>query len=212
MGAVGTSTYSDLSNSSYQNTQDWMAKNSNYDDWYEQMWEKEYDETIYRYTGDYYSYINSYLRSGDFTAPSGDYYYKNDADKDIKEIDYAISKFEFMKPLTVYRDSDTSLFGGRKMSYEQLKALEGATVTDKAYMSTSLLKDLPGEQTVGGAVSYRIDIPASAGKAAYIAKSSENPQEREVLVARNSQYKVKNVSKQQKTRRFKIRKRQSRNA
>ena len=40
---------------------------------------------------------------------------------------------------------------------------------------------------------YVIDVPSGKGNGAYIQKYSENPQEREFLIKRNSEFKVKDV-------------------
>lgn len=185
--------YTSLHNLTHQQTTEWMNANSNYDEWKEYVEDNEYFDSVYKYTGETYGTINHYLRTGEFKKQR--WFDKDDADEDIKEIDDCIKNFELKKPIIVYRASDTSLFGDSDLSYNELVGYVGKTVTDKAYMSTSTLKSLPGEQTVGGKVRYQIDIPSGKGKAAYVSKFSENSQEREVLIARNTSYTVTKVSK-----------------
>ena len=195
----------DLNDLSSKQTKEWFKENSNYDEWDELMDEVDYTkdksewwkfdayEAIHNYTGERYKWINEYLAKGETNLPS--WYSKKDIESDTRQIDYAISNFELKKPLTVYRSADTSMLGNSKMSYEQIKALEGKTIPDKAYTSASTVRELPGEQTVGGDVSYVISVPSGKGVGAYIPHYSENPQEREFLIKRNSNYVVSKVTK-----------------
>lgn len=184
----------DLSSMSYNDTKDWMRENGNYNEWEDEMFDKSIDETIHNYTGERYLWINEYLRTGEFNGPKS-WYQKEDVEQDIKELDEAVASFNLKKPVTVYRSSDSNLLGDEKMSYEQMKSMVGKTVSDKAYLSTSTLKELPGEQTVGGMVDYVIDVPAGKGNGAYVARYSENSSEREFLLRRNASYKVADVTK-----------------
>ena len=193
MGSVGK-TISALNRKSYQETTDWFNQYGNYEDWQEDIFDKEYDETIYKYTGEYYDLVNTYLRTGNFQQPNK-WFEQSDMDKMVSELDYAVSSFNLKRPITVYRASDTSIFGAPNMSYEQLRSFIGKTVTDKGYLSTSTLKSLPDEQTVGGNISYVVDIPAGKGNGAYIAKYSENSQEREFLTKRSGKYIVGDITR-----------------
>ena len=184
----------DLSSMSYNDTKDWMRENSNYNEWEDEMFDKSIDETIHNYTGERYLWINEYLRTGEFNGPKS-WYQKDDVEQDIKELDEAVESFDLKKPVTVYRSSDSNLLGNEKMSYEQMRAMVGKTVSDKAYLSTSTLKELPGEQTVGGVVDYVIDVPAGKGNGAYVARYSENSSEREMLLRRGASYKINKVTK-----------------
>lgn len=184
----------DLSSKSYKDTKEWFKANSNYTKWEEQMEEDEYYDTLGKYSGEYYSPINHYLRKGEFTASR--YYEKDDMIEDIQEMDKAISAFELKQPITVYRKSDSSMFGKNDMSYEQIKALEGKVFSDKAYVSASTKSgELPGEQTVTGNMYYHIDVPAGRGNGAYVAYFSENHSEREFILKRGSKYQVTKVVK-----------------
>jgi len=193
MGSIGKSSIA-LDKVSYQETREWFNEHSNYEEWLEDIADNEYDETIYKYTGDYYSEINHYLRTGEF-RPVSKWDEQDTADRMIRELDYAISSFNLKSPIQVYRASDTSMFGNPNMSYEQLRSLIGKKVVDKGYLSASTLKSLPGEQTVGGNVSYEITVSGGKGNGAFISKYSENPQEREVLLRRNGAYIVDDVKR-----------------
>lgn len=197
----------DLNGLSYQQTKEWFQKNSNLDEWNEELedfdynntpkdewWKFDVSEALYTYAGEKFAWINSWLRTGKMNPPKGAY---DDEHRktDIRDIDYAISKFSLNKPLTVYRSSDSSLLGKEKMTYEQMRSMVGKTVNDKAYVSTSTVRELPGEQTVGGEVNYVINVPKGKGVGAYIPKFSENPQEREFLLARGMDYKIVDVRK-----------------
>lgn len=184
----------DLSSLDYKEADAWMNNNSNYKSWQDKMFDEEIDETIYQYTAERFALYNNYLRRGD-TSRFSEYYNKEDANREIRELDKAINEFKLDKPITVYRESDSSLLGKNGMSYEQIKALEGKSVIDKAFTSTSTRKSLPGEQTVGGEIKYKIDIPAGKGHGAYIAKYSENKQEQEFLIKRGTNYNVHSVTK-----------------
>lgn len=186
-------TYTDLSKGyNYQSTKDWFKQNSNYDAWSEHMEDDEIFDNVYKYTGDYYGEVNNYLRTGKYKQYEK-YSDEEHAQEIIHDVDDSIKSFDLKSPITVYRASDSSLFGKSKMTYEEMQSLIGKEFTDKAYLSTSMLKELPGEQTVGGSIDYKIQVPAGKGIGAYIAQFSENSQEREFLINRNSRYKVISV-------------------
>jgi SPP1 gp7 family putative phage head morphogenesis protein len=184
-------TYADLSDKNYGDTRDWFNDNSNYADWKEEIFDLEYDEEIYGYTGDYYGSVNAYLRTGNM--PSG--VSEDKVTAIVKELDESINTFELNSPLSVYRASGTEIFGASDLSYDDLKARIGDTVHDNAFMSTSTLRELPGEQTVGGNIRYDIIVDAGQNQGAYVASFSENKQEREFLIARNRDYLVEDVFK-----------------
>ena len=182
----------DLSKLNATQTIEWFNENSNYQEWKEEIFDREIDETIYKYSGEDYSMINDLLRKGEFN-PVSKWYEESDVRQEIKELDEAISLFNLKENLVVYRASDSSMLGRENMSLEEIKKLVGTNVIDKGYTSASTVKELPGEQTVGGKVKYIIDVPQGQGNGAYIAKYSENPQEREFLMARDGNYLVNSV-------------------
>ena len=185
--------YTDLSKTPNVQTTEWFSKNSNYSEWKESVLDNEYDDSIYKYTGEYYSSINGYLRTGEFHAPNK-WSDEETANRMIQEIDETISKFNLSEPITVYRSSTEDILGlGEGASLEEIKSKIGDVVNDKAYLSTSTLKELPDEQTAGGRILYEIGVPSGQGNGAYIQKYSENPQEREFLMMRDSRYEVLDV-------------------
>lgn len=188
------SRYVNLSDKSYSETREWFNENSNLEEWMENIEDLEYYDSIGKYSGEYYGVVNDYLRSGDFHAPNK-YVDESDVKNIINELDQSVSQFNLESPITVYRSSGTEIFGGENLSYEDLKSRMGDVVHDNAYLSTSTLKKLPGEQTVGGNTSYIIDIPSGNGQGAYIARFSENHQEREFLIAREGDYRIEDVFK-----------------
>lgn len=183
----------DLSSLSYVDTKEWFTNNSNYSKWNDKIEEEEWEETIYKYTGEVSDLMNNYLRTGNFSGHK--YYDEQDIKQYVKELDNIIKEFELKSPLTTYRVSDSNLLGKHGMSYEQIKSMEGKIVSDKGYMSTSTIKSIPGEQTVHGDIRYIINVPSGKGKGAYISKYSENSQEREMLLKRGAQYVVTKVQK-----------------
>lgn len=189
----GKSDYKDLSDSNYADTKDWFKENSNLDDWEEKIFDNEYDESISKYTGESYISINHFLRTGEFNAYNK-WYSKEKMESEISEIKKSIEEFDLKSPITVYRTSNSDIFGKSNMSYADIKKLEGKTVTEKSFLSTTTLKELKGEQTVGGKILYKIDVPKGKGRGAFIAKYSENQNEREFLLKNNTNFLVSKVS------------------
>ena len=182
----------DLSNLSYSDTKEWFEDHSNFTNWKEEVEDREINDSIYKYTGSDYGMINDLLRTGSYN-PLNKWDDEQSIRQEIKEIDEALKLFNLKENLVVYRSSDSSILGKENMSYEEVKNLIGKTVLDKGYTSTSTIKELPGEQTVGGTIKYVIDIPSGQGQGAYIQPFSENKSEREFLIGRDSEYYIKDV-------------------
>lgn len=187
------SRYVDLSDMKYNETTEWFDENSNLQEWKERIEDLEYDEEIYGYTGEYFGSVNNYLRTDKFYK-SG-FVTEEKVKSIVEELDESISGFELNSPIKVYRASGAEIFGSDDLSFESLRSKIGETVHDNAFLSTSTLKQLPGEQTVGGRIKYEINIPEGKGQGAYIASFSENAQEREFLVARDGDYLIRDVFK-----------------
>ena len=192
--AIHRDEFKELQSKSYAETTEWFDANSNYSDWAEKMFDTEYDDVIDKYSGEYYANVNNYLRTNNFVAPNR-WFDESDMSAFIDQLDESIESFDLKKSIRVYRSSSSEFFGKDNMTYEELASNIGRVYNDKAYLSTSTLKSLPGEQTVGGNLKYEINIPKGANQGAYIAKYSENQQEREFLLARNRNYKLIDVRK-----------------
>ena len=196
MGATGSSLPSyDYTNPTNftdnpSNTTKWFnnEKLSNYAEWKDGLKKKEL-EAISAFTG-----------SGYKNYKIGQLYDVEWDDMDAQYKQYAanlydaINKFELRKPITVYRDADTKIFGGSEMTLKQLQDLEGKIVHSNGFMSTSA--GATGNAINANQCQMKIIIPKSTGAGAWIAnQSTVGTGEREFLLNNNGFFKVDKVSK-----------------
>lgn len=138
------------------------------------------------YTGSAYINLNANLRAGD--TPGDVSKCSEYQQKQIKQIDSALSKGVLEKPVTLYRGSTADLLGGRS-TVEEIQELVGAKVRDKAYVSASVSKN----GSFGGEVAYKILVPAGKGHGAYVGNISNVKSEAEYLMKRNTTYQIMGV-------------------
>lgn len=106
----------------------------------------------------------------------------------------AINRFELRKPINVYRNADTKIFGQSGMTLEQLQALEGKIVHSNGFMSTSA--GATGNAVNANECQMKITIPKSIGAGAWVAnQSTVGTSEREFLLNNNGFFKIDKVSK-----------------
>ena len=152
-----------------------------YGDWSDKLTAAE-DNWIYEYTGVSYRTINERLRNG----------HTNGIEQAVACMDDGIAKFELKDDIKVYRGVSSSalkdLFGNRYISADEInKNFKGATVRDKAYLSTATN---PGA-SFGGRVRFEITVRKGKGKGAFVAPMSKHKSESEFLLKRSTPLKIK---------------------
>jgi hypothetical protein len=100
----------------------------------------------------------------------------------IKRLDAAINRGRILRDVYVYRGRE--LPGGL-----DARRLVGRTIKDRAFVSTSLSRRT-GETFAGGSLLVRVRLKAGT-KAAALSKIEEN----EVLLPRNSKFRIKSVKR-----------------
>ncbi len=138
---------------------------------------------VIEYTGSAYLSINKYLRNG--TLNQNQHY-----GEVVKNMDAALAKSELTQPITVMRGSSASLLGGYNTVEDIKKYVVGQKVTDKGYTSTSA----DSQAAFGGAIIYKINVPAGKGNGMYVAPVSKHKSEYEFLIPRGTTYKVTDVT------------------
>ena len=154
--------------------------------WLSKLTNKE-ESAIESYTEGGYQRINSSLRKGKTT-------------EDSEVIDSAISKYEVKESFTTYRTGSNELLASIGVKTAQdvnSKNLKGKTVSDKAFLSTSTLKNIAlddlgdGIQIPKSQILLKIDVTPGKGKGAFIKKVSGAPEESEFLIKRGAKMKIK---------------------
>lgn len=131
-----------------------------------------------RYTGSYYTSVNSYLRTGQPSSAAGT----------VRAIDRAMAKSRTTAPMTVTRGMNLN---GFNMGWiDDLNALKNTVIRDPGYMSTS--NHING--VFHNAVRLEIECPPGT-KGIYVQPFSSNSHEMEFLMDRNQPLKVLSVQK-----------------
>lgn len=166
---------------------DTYDSNGMYGEWIQNVEADERKSIVY-YTGIGYSKINDTLRK----------FKKPDAflQKDIDNLDSAISKFNLKKSITVYRGAGTELIGGFNSAADINRYLKGTIVHDDGFTSTSAVKGLGFSSNK---VYYEIEVPKGKGRGMWIEPLSafKNTNEYEFLLKRATPMKImgaKNVN------------------
>jgi len=197
MGATGITETSKQFSSDVSETINWFddANNSNQLKWEDKLTSMEHDAIK------------------DFTDMEYDGYFAKIYDTkwdDISVFDQpmisalydALSDYELKKPITVYRNADTKIFGGDGMTYEQIKEFEGKTLHNNGFLSTSAISEAGAQYgTEGTDVKIAFKLPKGKGIGAYVGKkglSYYDSGEKEFLLNNNAFFKVKKVSKPEK--------------
>lgn len=125
-------------------------------------------EAIRRYSGSYYTSVNSYLRTG---QPSS-------AASTVRALDSAMAKARTVKPMTVTRGMNQN---GFNLGFiDDMKSLKGSTMRDPGFMSTSNAREGVFHNTV------RLEIECPPGtRGIYIKGMSSHSHENEFLMDRN---------------------------
>lgn len=129
------------------------------------------------YTESNYKPFNKALRDGDPLSKSQS---KHDAN-----LQSAINKYTLDKPTIFYRGSSTSFLGGVQ-TVDEINAMKGQIISDKAYLSTSASKDAMFKK----GCRYRIHTPPGKGIGAYITGLSQHPHENEFVFNKGSSFKI----------------------
>ena len=143
----------------------------------------EETQAVSDYTSDAYEELNEALRQErDFKGSSYNY---PELDRQLEK---AIDKFNLEHNTTFIRGSSSALLGGAG-TVEEINAMKGSIVHDKAYTSTSA-------HTGGGfdgEVVYHINTPKGKGIGAYVRGLSHFKNENEFLFNKGSAFKIMNA-------------------
>lgn len=132
-------------------------------------------DAVNRYTGDMFFDLNQRLRGGDSSDP------------EVARIDAAMRPLP--DDLVLTRHVGPEAFGLRPSEMSEVERLAGHKITDEAYSSSAI-----GTPYGGGLGGVTMHILAPKGTPSVIASPiSNNPYEREVLLARGMQFAVSRV-------------------
>ena len=161
---------------------------SHYKGWEKSLTAEEKD-AVARYQTESFGF-NEKLRHGSY---DGGYGGDQATDKEYAALDAALSKSTIHQSVTVHRAiSDADALG-------DLNKLVGKTITDKGYASTSLSRS--AAEDYGEGIICKINVPKGS-KAAYISNITDSRGKdfsgnREILLPRDSHFKVKSVVKKE---------------
>lgn len=129
--------------------------------------------------------VNAYLHHHDdmVSRASRTIMSAHDAQRLIRGLDAALSKCVLPHALMVYRSELVSMTSGE---YRAIRSCLGGDYVDAAYMSTTLVRD--------DDCRYAIEIPGGTHGICMHGYSA-HPEEMEILLPRNSSYRVKEVSR-----------------
>lgn len=145
---------------------------------------EEQQKAIHSYTDNTYDFVNDMLRKG---VRSPDDSIHDRYMRQIEDIKEAISTFKLEKPIQVFRVVDKRVFEGVDDYY----SLRGATITDKGFVSTSVLQ---GQFDNNKPIEFIINVPAGTGHGAYVDHISEyKGKEYEFLMQADSQFLITEV-------------------
>lgn len=134
--------------------------------------------SVEHYASDGFLDINKYLR-----GQKGYRAREEDIKKNVARLDSAIGKSTVPK-CTVYRGLEN------EEMFKNLSSLKGSVIEDKAFVSTSLNKNIGETYGSGsGGITIEIRVPEGA-KALDVAGLSPNKMEREILLPRGSKFNV----------------------
>lgn len=169
----------------YKKIKDLESETKQLQDESDLAWEKARNESVVgdinTYTQEYYMDVNYYLRNGSF--PEGaDENYKSFVKKTINGTDKAIEQYNLKENLTTYKGTSPEYYSNYKI---------GETFEMKEFNSTSVSEDVAKKFSKETKNEYLLEIKVpSSTKAMYLGKNSSNANEYELLIARNTKYKV----------------------
>lgn len=158
--------------------------------------QKELDNAVFEYTTSRYMDINGGLRDGKVL---------NKSNRDIaNKLDYAINNSTIKDGTTLYRGTTLESLGlsgsVKNLKVSDLKNLEGKTITDNAFMSTSTSQKSASifsgrSMNTSGNVEFVINVNGNK-KGLNVGKNSNfGDKENEVLLPRNANLKVTKVKR-----------------
>jgi hypothetical protein len=175
---------------------------SNYEHLSQQAYWKEHDDyvgakwwnnlspaeqqAVPEYTGSAYKYLNKEIYEK--TSPSAT------NRRLMRDLDAAFKKAPPLeKPLVVHRGMGTEILDSHMPGWQtkNLSALIGEVVTSAGYTSTSGVAGSEFEK----AMHVRLRIPAGVTRAAFIRKWSRVPNENEILLARDTDWRIINAER-----------------
>lgn len=171
MGSRGGSSGKSGGSRNFQEVTDDSIFDKSVKDWKYDMTGKERD-TLTDYTETFFSRVNYDLRWDN----------TEDFEKQISELDSAISKFNLTSDIVTYRGVSKSAFGGGVPEI-------GSIISDKAYLSTSIDKSVV-EKNFNKGYILKINVPKGKGRGAYVDSISYHKGEREFLMKRGSKLKI----------------------
>jgi SPP1 gp7 family putative phage head morphogenesis protein len=159
--------------------------------WVQSLTEDQHG-AIDAYTGDIYTELNAWLRSG--------MEYEDDWLESLTaDIDSALAGFTLSQDISVLRGTSTEVL--KELGVAIDKAV-GKTLWDPAYLSSTIAKSVAGEfadmavyNSGGQRVFLQFDIPAGEGRGAFVDSISANSGELEFLIRRDAQFEVYAVDK-----------------
>lgn len=155
-------------------------------DWIKSLNDEEL-QAIGGYTQDDYAGINGYLRGGRRDVQYQEFH--SAWKKQIGDIDKAIDRYVNEEPFKTYRFVDNDVLGIYKLDISAIENWAGKTITDKAYMSTTL-NPATFENNADEFVMH-IDVPKGKGIGAWVNElSSYENIEYEYLLRRNTTVKI----------------------
>ena len=152
-------------------------------EWEGRLDEKEVDAIEHYTTGGYYD-ISSYLRRGN-KRPM--YSSLEELESSIEEIDEALERSSIPQDVVVYRGTRTTHFQDVEV---------GDVIVDRSFVSTTTDRGLAEEVYVGGKKSMLVEIKVPKGSkgAAVGSVSMFGSNEREVLLARDTAFRVDSIN------------------
>lgn len=176
-----------------------------YQEWFDKLITFEEKSALIHYTDEGYRDISKYLREKNGILQSDSKFLT--LNKTINDIDSALKKGEISEPMIVYRRVGIKSLGlqGIELKDEKNKIIKenlskvserliGKTRTEYGYLSTALIIDPEETGTLrADPILMKITLP-SGTNAAYLGGLSKYPEEQELLVGRNTTYKIEKVS------------------
>lgn len=164
-----------------------------------QQWRKQINSSekkeIQGYTGSGYVPINGVLRETINPTPEAKLAHLAEA----KQISSAISKFELLDNIVVFRGVNLDAFGlsggddiFSTATEKGMKALVGTTFVDKGFMSTSAVKSAAFNSKDA---KISINVPKGKGRGAWVKPLSTYSHENEFLLQKGSGLKITKVEK-----------------
>lgn len=149
---------------------------------------KEDELAVHNYSGDFFSDINNHLRNGKNINPL-----EKDTEEKITKI---LNGSKTSEPITVYRGAEFYKMGNSDaIDIREASFHIGGEFTDKSFVSTSEKIDVAGGFSgLVAPVVFTVNIPAGS-HALSLEKLSSRPYEKEVLLQKNSRFKIINIRK-----------------